>query len=90
MEAISSEIVDAFIRIAVAGGIGGLFGGFIGGRGKNLIGSILLGIIGGISASAILRIAGVRAIMNAGEGFGLVYGFVGGFILAFVVGASNR
>lgn len=90
MDALSQDIINAFVRIAIAGGVGGLIGGFFGGGGRNLIASSLLGVIGGISISAILKIAGVGPLMDAGEGFGLVYGFGGGLVLSGVVGASNR
>ncbi|HUO45899.1 MAG TPA: hypothetical protein VM470_03595, partial [Acidimicrobiia bacterium] len=51
------EIIQAFLTIALVGGFAGLVGGFFGSR-TRLLGAILLGMIGGISASAIARIAG--------------------------------
>ena len=78
--------------LAIAGGVGaiaGLVGGFIGSA-DNLIVPILMGIIGGIALSAILRIAGAPAIYGVGaEDFSLVWAAVGGLVLGYVVGRSN-
>lgn len=78
--------------LAVAGGVGafaGLIAGFIAGA-DNLIATMLMGVIGGIALSAILRIAGAPAIYSVGtESFSLVWAAVGGFVLGFVVGRSN-
>lgn len=78
--------------LAVAGGVGaiaGFVGGFIASA-DNLIGTLLMGIIGGISLSAIMRIAGAPAIYGVGvEQFSLVWAAVGGLVLGFVVGRSN-
>jgi hypothetical protein len=82
------EIVQALGFIALAGGFGGLVGGFLGG-GKHLIGAILLGIIGGIAASAIARIAGAPPGWGVGDSFSILYGLGGGFLLGFVVNKSS-
>lgn len=78
--------------LAVAGGVGavaGLIGGFIGSA-DNLIGTLLMGVIGGISLSAIMRIAGAPPIYGIGvEDFSLVWAAVGGLVLGYVVGHSN-
>lgn len=78
--------------LAVVGGVGalaGLVGGFIASA-DNLFGTLLMGIIGGIALTAILRIAGAPAIYGVGsENFSLVWAAVGGLVLGFVVGRSN-
>lgn len=78
--------------LAMAGGVGalaGLVAGFLAGA-DNLIATLLMGVIGGIALSAILRIAGAPAIYGVGaENFSLVWAAVGGFVLGFVVGRSN-
>lgn len=78
--------------LAIAGGVGavaGLIGGFLGSA-DNLIGTLLMGIIGGVALSAILRIAGAPTIYGVGaEDFSLVWAAVGGLVLGFVVGRSN-
>lgn len=78
--------------LAVAGGVGaiaGLVGGFLASA-DNLFATLLMGIIGGISLSAIMRIAGAPAIYGVGaEDFSLVWAALGGLVLGFVVGRSN-
>lgn len=78
--------------LAVTGGVGalaGLIGGFLGSA-DNLIGTLLMGVIGGVSLSAIMRIAGAPAIYGIGaEQFSLVWAGVGGLVLGYVVGHSN-
>lgn len=78
--------------LAIAGGVGaiaGLVAGFVASA-DNLFGTILMGIIGGISLSAIMRIAGAPAIYGVGaEEFSLVWAAAGGLVLGFVVGRSN-
>jgi hypothetical protein len=48
-----------------------------------------MGIIGGISLSAILRIANAPSIYAVGNDFSLVWAAVGGLLLGYVVGRSN-
>ncbi|MGB7860194.1 MAG: hypothetical protein WBM90_06825 [Acidimicrobiia bacterium] len=77
--------------LAIAGAVGGLFGligGFIAGA-NSLIGTILMGIIGGIALSAILRIAGAPPIYGVGDDYSLVWAAAGGLVLGFAVGRSN-
>lgn len=78
--------------LSMAGGVGavaGLIGGFLASA-DNLIGTLLMGVIGGIALSAILRIAGAPSIYGVGaEDFSLVWAAVGGLVLGFVVGRSN-
>jgi uncharacterized membrane protein YeaQ/YmgE (transglycosylase-associated protein family) len=84
----SSETIEAIIITGALGGFAGLIGGYFG-RSRGLIGSVLVGIIGGISLSAILRIAGYPPIIGIGDDFSLVYAFFGGLVLGFVVGRSG-
>ena len=74
--------------IGGVGAVAGLIGGFIA-RATNLFGSILMGIIGAISLSAILRIGGMPSVYAIGDDFSLVWGAVGGLLLGFVVGRSD-
>jgi hypothetical protein len=80
--------VEAIGIVALVGGFAGLVGGFFGG-GRHLLGSILLGVIGGLTASTMLRIAGAAPIYGVGDGFSLVYAGVGGLLLGFVVGKTG-
>ena len=77
--------------LAIAGGVGGLaglIGGFFAGS-DNLFGAVLIGIIGGIAGSAIMRIAGAPSIAHVGDNFSVVWAAAGGLLLGFVVGRSN-
>jgi hypothetical protein len=78
--------------LAIAGGVGalaGLVGGFIASA-DNLFGTLLMGVIGGVALSAILRIAGAPSIYGVGaEDFSLVWASLGGLVLGYVVGRSN-
>ena len=82
-----SATLEALAIIGGVGGVAGLIGGFFAGA-DNLFGTILMGIIGGISASAILRIAGAPSIYAVGDDFSVVWGAAGGLLLGFVVGAT--
>ena len=78
--------------LAIAGGVGALFGfigGFLAGA-DSLFGVLLMGVIGGVALSAIMRIAGAPAIYGVGaENFSLVWAAAGGLVLGFVVGRAN-
>ncbi len=84
-----AEALTAFAIIAGVGGFAGLIGGFIGGADR-LIGTLLMGGIGGIVLSAIFRIANWPAIYSVGDGeYSLLWGAVGGFVLGFAISRSN-
>ena len=74
--------------IGGVGGVAGLIGGFVASA-DSLLGAILMGIIGGIAGSTIMRIANGPAIASVGDGFSLVWAAVGGLLLGYVVGRSN-
>ena len=85
---LEASTLEALLIIGGVGAIAGLVGGFFSGA-SNLLGSILMGIIGGISLSAIMRIAGAPPIYGIGDDFSVVWGAIGGLVLGFVVGRSN-
>ena len=87
---LEATTIQALLIVGAAGAIGGLVGGFLAGA-DNLIGTILMGVIGGISLSAILLVAGVPPIVTTvgADEFSLLWGAVGGLVLGFVVGRSN-
>ncbi len=79
----------ALAVIGVVGGVAGLMGGVLAGA-KRLLGTLLMGVIGAISAAAIARIAGAPPVYAIGDGFSYVYGAAGGLLLSYVVGRSDR
>jgi hypothetical protein len=84
----ASNFAD-FAIIALVGGGAGLIGGLIGGA-DNLFGTVLMGAIGGIALSAIVRIANGPAIYAVGDqGFSLVWAAAGGFVLGLAISRSN-
>lgn len=80
--------LDVVLIIGGVGGLAGLIGGFFAGA-DNLFGTILMGVIGGLAASAIMRIAGAPSIYGLGDDFSVVWGGAGGLLLGYVVGRSN-
>ena len=87
---IGPELTGIVLTIGALGGVGGLIGGFFAGRRATATGSVLMGIIGGISVAAIARVVDLPPYIDAGAGYSLAYALAGGALLAFVVGASNR
>jgi uncharacterized membrane protein YeaQ/YmgE (transglycosylase-associated protein family) len=83
-----SQLAEALAIIGVVGGVFGALGGFFGSR-RGFLGSILVGVIGGISAAAIARIAGVDPVMPVEGTFSLIWAAVGGLVLGFVVSKSS-
>ncbi len=83
---------STFQALAIIGGVGGLagvIGGFVASA-DNLIGTLLVGIIGGVALSAIFKVFGVTPIYGVGaEEFSVVWGALGGFVLGYVVGRAN-
>ena len=83
-----NEILQALAIVGGVGGVAGFVGGFMAGA-DNLIGTLLMGIIGAISLATIFRIANGPAIYAVGDNFSVVWGALGGLVLGFVVGRSN-
>lgn len=81
-------VVETLFVVAIIGGVFGLIGGFLGAK-RSLVGSILLGVIGGIALSSIARIAGFDPVLPIDQGFSAVYAAIGGLVLGFVVNRST-
>jgi hypothetical protein len=90
MGSIDAATTNAVILVAVAGAVAGLIGGLLASSRASIIGSILMGAIGGISFAAIFRIVNVDPIIDAGQGFSYLYAAGGGLLLSAVVTASNK
>lgn len=87
---IDAATTNAIILIAITGAVAGLLGGLIATRRASLVGSALMGAIGGIAFGAIFRITNVRPILDAGQGFSYLYAAAGGLLLGLVVAASDK
>ncbi|MGQ0848610.1 MAG: hypothetical protein ACT4OP_05750 [Actinomycetota bacterium] len=85
---IPDAFVEALLLVAVIGAAFGLIGGFLGSK-HRLLGSILMGVIGGISVAAIARIAGADPGITVGEDFSALYAAAGGLVLGFAVNRST-
>ena len=85
---IEASVLQALITVGIVGGIAGLLGGFVASA-DSLIGTTLVGVIGGIALSVIIRIAGGPSIYAVGDDFSLVWAAVGRLVMGFVVGRSN-
>ena len=80
---------SALAVIGVVGAVAGLVGGVLAGA-KNLVGTILIGVIGALTAAAVARVGGAAPLYSAGEGFSYVYGALGGLLFSYVVGRNDR
>ncbi|MFQ5522974.1 MAG: hypothetical protein ACE5F5_05290 [Acidimicrobiia bacterium] len=77
--------------LTICGGVGavaGLVGGFFSST-RSLVGTMLMGVIGGIAAAAILRIANAPPVYGVGDSYSVVWAAAGGLVLAFVTGRSQ-
>ena len=83
-----AQLAESLVIIGIVGGVFGTLGGFFGSR-RSFLGSILMGVIGGIAASAIARIAGVEPLMPVEGDFSLVWAAAGGLVLSFVVSKAS-
>jgi hypothetical protein len=85
----NADTLNALAIVAAVGAGTGIIGGFLA-NADNLVGTLLMGAIGGISLSAIFTIADWPPIYAVGiHSFSLVWGAVGGLILGFAVGRGN-
>ena len=87
---IDAATTNAILLVAVAGALAGLLGGLLASSRANLVGSILLGAIGGITFATIPAILSIDPIVDAGQGFSYLYAAIGGLLLSLAVTASNK
>ncbi len=90
MGSINAATTNAILLVAVAGAVAGLVGGLLASSRANLVGSILLGAIGGITGATIPAILSIDPIVDAGQGFSYLYAAIGGLLLSLAVTASNK
>jgi len=87
---LDAATTNAILLVAVAGAVAGLVGGLLASSRANIVGSILLGAIGGITFATIPAILSIDPIVDAGRGFSYLYAAIGGLILSLAVTASNK
>ena len=86
---LEASTLTTFAIIGGVGAIFGLLGGFLASA-DNLIGTLLMGVIGGIAVSAVMRAVGAPGFYVIGaEDFSVIWAAVGGLGLGYVVGRSN-
>ena len=78
-------ITTGVLATIVTAGLGGLVGGLISGFQARLVGSVLIGMIGGTALAVVLRETGVGPVIGV-ENYSLVFAFLGGGITAWIVG----
>ncbi len=83
-----TETAQAIAWVGGVGALAGLIGGFLASA-DNLLGTMLMGVIGSITVAAIVRVAGGPAVYGVGDEFSLIWGGLGGLVFGFVVGRSN-
>jgi uncharacterized membrane protein YeaQ/YmgE (transglycosylase-associated protein family) len=83
------DFTPNMLVILAAAAFGGLLGGVLTGRKASVVGSILMGIIGGLVAAILTRAAGFPPIVEM-AGYSVVYSVIGGIFLAAVVGFGSR
>ena len=83
------EFTPNMLLIVAAAAFGGLLGGVLTGRKASVVGSILMGTIGGLVAAVLTRAADFPPLVEI-AGYSAVYAVLGGIFLAAVVGFGSR
>ena len=83
------EFAPNILIIVAAAAFGGLMGGVLTGRRASVVGSILMGTIGGLVTTILCRAADFPPFVEV-AGYSVVYAVAGGIFLAAVVGFGSR
>ena len=83
------EFTPDILIVVAAAAFGGLLGGVATGRKASVIGSILMGTIGGLVVTILTRAAEFPPIVEV-AGYSVVYAILGGILLAAVIGFGSR
>ena len=83
------EFAPNILIIVAAAAFGGLMGGVLTGRRASIVGSILMGTIGGLVTTILCRAADFPPLVEV-AGYSVVYAVAGGIFLAAVVGFGSR
>ena len=83
------EFTPNMLLIVAAAAFGGLLGGILTGRKATILGSLLMGTIGGLVTTVLTRAAEFPPIVEV-AGYSVVYAVIGGVLLAAIVGFGSR
>ena len=83
------DFTPNMLIIVAAAAFGGLLGGVLTGRRAPVVGSILMGTIGGLITAVLTRAADFPPLVEV-AGYSVVYAVAGGIFLAAVVGFGSR
>jgi hypothetical protein len=83
------DFTPDFLLIVAAAAFGGLLGGVLTGRKASIVGSLLMGTIGGLVTTVLTRAADFPPIVEV-AGYSVVYAVIGGILLAAVIGFGSR
>lgn len=87
---IETTTTNSLLIVAAIAGFGGLAGGMLSGRRATVMGSILMGILGGMVITVILSMfEGVPQYLAIGD-YSAVWALAGGAVIAFMVGYTNQ
>ena len=86
---IDFEFTPNMLIVVAAAAFGGLLGGVLTGRRASVLGSILMGTIGGLVTTVLTRAADFPPIVEV-AGYSIVYAVLGGIVLAAIIGYSSR
>jgi len=87
---IETTTTNAILIVGAIAGFGGLAGGMLSGRRATVIGSILMGIIGGLVTTVILSaFEGVPRYLAIGD-YSAIWALAGGAAISFLVGYTNQ
>jgi len=83
------EFGPSMLIIVAVAAFGGLVGGVMTGRKASVVGSIMMGTIGGLLVTVLARAAEFPPVVEV-AGYSVVYALVGGILLAGIVGFGSR
>jgi fructose-specific phosphotransferase system IIC component len=83
----TTTLTEVAIVGAVAA-IGGFLGGYLASRRSTIVGSILIGIIGGMVTAVLISATEFPPVLEVGD-YSVLWAFLGGGVVSAIVGASS-
>ena len=81
-------ITTGILAAIFTAGLGGLVGALASGYKARIIGSVLIGVVGGTALAVVLEAAGITPIIGV-EGYSMLFAFLGGVATSWVVGSFS-